>query len=241
MQNALTIACIGTLAACVTTQPAGEGDKLPPNPRGTAVRVAPDPAKMEEAAAASSKVVGKSAPEFVLLDMNEKTAKLSDYKGKWAVLYFYPRDDTPGCVCEATEFTDLLWRFHRLKSSIVGISPDSPESHRKFAKKYGLQVSLLSDPKKQAMRRYGAWVESTVADTTQGRVVRSTFIVDPEGNIAYHWPEVIPEGHAERVRARLVTLQIARNEALLSKVVVKPAPDEPEPEKTSGVPVTPGS
>ena len=155
------------------------------------------------------------APDFSLLNMKETSTKLSDFRGKWTVLYFYPKDDTPGCVCEATEFTDLLYRFHRLKSAIVGISPDSPAEHRKFTKKYGLQVNLLSDPDKVAMREYGAWVDTNVAGTTQGRVVRSTFLIDPQGKIAYHWPEVIPEGHAERVRQRLVKVQLERNKKVL--------------------------
>ncbi|MDH3591415.1 MAG: peroxiredoxin [Planctomycetota bacterium] len=240
MRIALLLLLVALPIACGTTGTQRRDDNSqPPSdaPRANAVRVAPDAAKMEDAAAAASKVVGRPAPDFVLLNAQGKAEKLTDYKGKWLVVYFYPKDDTPGCVCEATEFTDLLWRFHRLDSSIIGISPDSPESHVKFTKKYGLQIKLLSDPKKQAMRRYGAWVETQVADTLQGRVVRSTFLIDPDGKIAYHWPEVIPEGHANRVRARLVKMQIERNEKALGKPQASAPADEEklsEPEPAAG-------
>lgn len=92
---------------------------------------------------------------------------------------------------------------------MVGVSPDSPESHKRFEKKYGLQVRLLADPEYVIMRKYGAWVDSQIGDARHGRVVRTTYILDPGGRIAWHWPEVIPSGHAARVSEKLAELRAA--------------------------------
>jgi peroxiredoxin Q/BCP len=167
----------------------------------------PSPRRVEDAAASQSQALGKTAPSFTLADKEDRPVSLTDYRGKWLVLYFYPKDDTPGCTCQATEFTDLLGRFHNLNAQVVGISPDSPGDHRFFAEKYDLKITLLSDVAQKVMRLYGAWVDTQVADQALGRVIRSTFAIDPNGRIAYHWPEVIPQGHADRVRERLELLQ----------------------------------
>ena len=157
----------------------------------------------ERAASARSDFTGMQAPDFTLPDSQGNPVSLSGQRGKWVVLYFYPKDDTPGCTCQATDFTRLLFQFETMNAELYGVSEDSPASHRRFIEKHNLRVPLLSDPDHSTMRRYGAWV-----DTPQGgRVIRSTFIVGPEGTIRYHFPEVIPEGHAERVRQILYELQ----------------------------------
>ena len=196
-------------AGCATTSNSKSSNTQSSSPRGAE--------EMEAAAARTSRAVGMTAPRFAAPDQNEKTVKLDHFLGKWVVLYFYPRDDTPGCVCEATEFTDLLWKFHAVQAEVVGVSPDSPEKHRAFQKKYGLQIRLLSDTKLQVMRKYGAYVEAAVGNMKNGRVVRSTFLIDPNGKIAYHWPEVIPQGHAARVKKKLDQLRTATDKPTGSK------------------------
>jgi peroxiredoxin Q/BCP len=126
------------------------------------------------------------------------------------VLYFYPKDDTPGCACQATEFTETLSQFRNMNAMILGVSADSPQSHRLFIEKYGLALTLLSDPNHAVMKRYGAWVESSLGEKKTERVIRSTFIIGPNGLVRYHFPEVIPQGHAERVREKLAELQRGR-------------------------------
>ena len=166
-----------------------------------------DPAVQEEAASKRSQVVGHKAPDFTLKDQNNKDVRLADLRGQWVVLYFYPADDTPGCTCQATEFTQLLSRFRQMNARVYGISADSPASHRDFIKHYNLGLDLLSDPGHRVMKEYGAFVTATLGEQQYGRVIRTTMLVDPEGVIRHHWPEVIPEGHADRVRAKLAMLQ----------------------------------
>lgn len=158
---------------------------------------------MEQAASRSSPVIGRLAPDFTLPDQDGKGVTLSGLKGKWVVLYFYPKDDTPGCSCQATEFTALLGEFDDMGAVVLGVSPDSPEMHRGFIEKYALTLTLLSDPEKKVMTQYGAWVSSSLGADTYDRIIRCTYLVDPQGTIEMHWPEVIPKGHAERVRAEL--------------------------------------
>ncbi len=153
---------------------------------------------------------GKSAPAFTLPDKNGDKVRLADLRGQHVVVYFYPKDDTPGCACEATEFTELLWQYNGMGAAVLGMSPDSPADHRKFIKKYGLQLTLLSDPDRSVMSQYGAWVQTTIGGVQKGRVVRSTFLIDPDGKIGWHWPEVLPKGHAARVRNKLEELRAKR-------------------------------
>lgn len=164
---------------------------------------------MESAAAGGSPLVGRPAPDFKLPDEHGVARSLSEYRGQWLVLYFYPKDDTPGCVCQATEFTGLLTQFNEMNARVVGVSADSPQSHGFFRAKYGLKFTLLSDENLAVMRQYGAWVETPAVAPGTGRVIRSTFLIAPDGRIAYHWPEVIPQGHAQRVRDRLLEVQAA--------------------------------
>jgi thioredoxin-dependent peroxiredoxin len=150
--------------------------------------------------------VGSKAPAFTLPNQDARPFTLGDFKGQWVVLYFYPQDDTPGCTTEACQFTSHFPEFEQLKARVVGISPDSPESHRQFIAKHGLKIDLLSDPTHEVMERYGAWAEKTQFGKSSEGVVRSTVIVDPKGKIAYHWPKVRAEGHAEEVRRKLEEL-----------------------------------
>jgi peroxiredoxin Q/BCP len=151
--------------------------------------------------------VGKKAPELGVKDQDDKVVKLSELKGQWVVLYFYPKDDTPGCTVEACDFTAGLKDFEGLDAVVLGCSPDSPESHRKFIAKYKLKVRLLSDPDHQVLEKYGAWGEKNMYGKVSMGVIRSTVIIDPEGKIAKHWPKVKAEGHADDVKSSLESLQ----------------------------------
>ncbi|MBI1335864.1 MAG: redoxin domain-containing protein [Phycisphaera sp.] len=170
-----------------------------------------DASAMEEAASSRSKVIGRMAPDFTLPDDNGQMRSLRDFRGRgWLVLYFYPADDTPGCTCQATEFTSLLYYFHNLDASVVGISSDAPNAHAHFRKQYALEIELLSDTDHKVMSQYGAFVDTTIAGLHEQRVIRSTFLIDPGGKIAWHWPEVIPKGHAQRVAEKLEALKAQR-------------------------------
>lgn len=198
---------IGVLIGCNTEN---ANPPAPTSPTPAAAAKAPAPTKagvMEEAAASRSPIVNRPAPDFTLLNQDDKPVTLSQLRGKWIVLYFYPQDDTPGCACQATEFTQLLTQMHNMNAEVYGISTDSTESHRLFIKKYDLRLNLLSDPNHKVMEAYGAWVQTALGDRTYGRVIRSTMIIDPNGIVRQHWMEVIPEGHAERVREKLAQIQ----------------------------------
>ena len=153
--------------------------------------------------------VGKKAPNFSVKKEDDSTVKLSDLKGRWVVLYFYPKDDTPGCTTEACDFTGGIKDFEKLDAVVLGCSPDSTESHRKFIAKYKLKISLLSDPDRSMLQAYGAWGEKNLYGKTVVGVIRSTVIINPEGKIAHHWPRVKAAGHAEQVRKTLAELRAA--------------------------------
>ena len=150
--------------------------------------------------------VGTKPPAFTLPDQDEKPVKLADYKGKWLVLYFYPNDDTPGCTTEACDFTNGLKDFEKLDAMVVGCSPNSAESHRKFIAKYKLKVRLLSDPSHEVMAAYGAWGKKVLYGKETIGVIRSTVIVGPDGKVAHHWAKVKSAGHADAVREKLKEL-----------------------------------
>ena len=150
---------------------------------------------------------GKKAPAFVLPDQDGEKVRLADLAEQWVVLYFYPRDDTPGCTIEACDFSKGLKGFEKLDARVYGCSPDTAESHQKFIAKFRLGISLLSDPSHRTMEKYGAWGEKNMyGKVTQG-VIRSTVIIDPAGRIAHHWKKVQSKGHAEKVREKLLELQ----------------------------------
>jgi peroxiredoxin Q/BCP len=150
--------------------------------------------------------VGKKAPAFKLPDQDDEIVSLGDYKGQWVVLYFYPRDDTPGCTKEACEFTAGLRGFLRLDAVVLGCSPDTAARHRAFIKKHKLKVRLLSDPGHLVMERYDAWGEKVLYGKTTVGVKRSTVVIDPSGKVAHHWRAVKSAGHADKVREKLAEL-----------------------------------
>ena len=152
------------------------------------------PAKANEMPA-----VGTKAPAFALKSGNGETVRLSGLKGKFVAVYFYPKDDTPGCTIEANEFQANAKAFEKAGAVIVGISPDSVKSHCTFAEKFGLTFTLLADEQHEVAEKYGVWVEKSMYGKTYMGVQRATFLVDPEGAIANVWPKVKPEGHAKEV------------------------------------------
>jgi peroxiredoxin Q/BCP len=200
----LSLCTVAGGCAASNARPRDNGEARPATPR------TPTAAEIETAAARSSPLVGKPAPLFTLPDADNKPVSLQALRGKWVVLYFYPMDDTPACTCQANEFTALLADFAEMNAEILGVSGDSLEDHQHFREKYQIALRLLSDPKAEMMSRYGAWVETKVADTVVGRTIRQTYLIDPQGNIARHWPEVVPQGHADRVRLALRDLQRAQ-------------------------------
>jgi peroxiredoxin Q/BCP len=150
--------------------------------------------------------VGKKAPAFTLKDDQGGTVKLSDFLGQWVVLYFYPKDDTPGCTVEACEFTKEIAAFEKLGTVVLGCSPDLPEKHEKFIAKHKLKLRLLSDPEHKILEKYGAWGEKNLYGKVSLGTLRSTVLIDPKGNVAHHWAKVKAAGHAEQVRSKLAEL-----------------------------------
>ncbi len=140
---------------------------------------------------------------FCLPDENGKKRCLKDSRGKWVVLYFYPKDNTTGCTKEAKDFSQYIEEFEKLNAVVIGISPDSIESHKKFKDKHGLKVILLSDESKDTMQKYGVWQLKKMYGRSYYGVVRSTFLIDPDGNIAYEWKRVKVKGHVEDVLKKL--------------------------------------
>lgn len=153
------------------------------------------------------RTVGTMAPSFTLPDHDGNRVSLRDFAGRPVVLYFYPKDNTPGCTTQACEFTAAIAEFQELDAVVLGCSPDTPASHRKFIAKHDLDLRLLSDPDHEVMERYGAWGEKTLYGRKSIGVKRSTVIVDPEGNVAHHWRSVRAKGHADKVRERLQGLR----------------------------------
>ena len=155
-------------------------------------------------------IAGRKAPSLRLEDADGRKVSLADFSGRWVILYFYPRDDTPGCTTEACDFSSQVEDFSGANTVVVGVSPDDPASHAKFIARHGLRVRLLSDPGHDAMKAYGAWGKKTMYGKTTEGVIRSTAIIDPEGKVAHHWPRVQAKGHAEKVLSKLKELQAAR-------------------------------
>ena len=149
---------------------------------------------------------GKKAPSFSLNDQDGDKIKLNDLAGQWVVLYFYPRDDTPGCTIEARDFTANFRAFQKLGAIVYGCSPDSVESHQKFIRKYKLKIGLLSDPNHKTMQKYGAWGEKNMYGKITVGVIRSTVLIDPNGKVARHWKRVKTKGHADSVQKTLEEL-----------------------------------
>ncbi len=146
--------------------------------------------------------IGAPAPEFELSDQTGQLHSLEDYRDQWVVLYFYPKDETPGCTTEACEFRDNIFEFRKINVQILGVSFDDVESHRKFAENYDLPFPLLADTEGNAAEAYG--VKTKMFGMTIAK--RQTFLIDPAGNLAKHYGKVNPETHSAEVLADLKTL-----------------------------------
>lgn len=146
---------------------------------------------------------GIEAPDFVLHDQDGKSHQLSHYRGRWVLLYFYPKDDTPGCTKEACMIRDAFPRFEGVHAHVFGVSKDTVESHKKFAEKYNLPFPLLADSDLTANKLYGVWQEKKMMGKVYMGTLRTSFLIDPEGVIRKVYPKVKPEVHAEEVLADL--------------------------------------
>jgi peroxiredoxin Q/BCP len=164
----------------------------------------------QSAPASAEPSAGSVAPAFTLPDQNGKPVSLADYRGKWVVLYFYPKDGTPGCTTEACEFRDNIFAFREAGAVILGVSVDDVESHKDFATEHRLPFTLLADSKKQVARQYGV-LHRMLGVMELAR--RETFIVDPQGKIAKHYREVEPGSHSRQVLADIKSLQAAARPA----------------------------
>ncbi len=143
------------------------------------------------------------APDFKLLDQNEVEHRLSDYRGKPVILYFYPKDDTPGCSIEACEFRDDYHIYQEAEVVILGVSADTPKSHRKFKEKYNLTFTLLSDKTHEMLEVYGVWRKKKMFGHEFMGIARTTFVIDGEGKIKKVFEKVRPKGHSTEILAAL--------------------------------------
>ena len=141
------------------------------------------------------------APAFNLLDQHEIKHRLSEYKGKWVLIYFYPKDDTPGCTKEACGIAEIYNDFKKLGLVVLGVSKDSPQSHATFAAKYKLPFTLLSDESTEMIQAYGAWVEKSMYGKKYLGINRVSYLVDPMGKVAKVYPKVDPANHALEILA----------------------------------------
>jgi len=146
---------------------------------------------------------GAQAPDFELLDHQGQRIRLRDLRGKRVVLYFYPRDGTPGCTREACSFRDVYAKLQKAGVVVLGVSPDPPESHARFRERHRLPFPLLSDPEGKVAQAYGAWAQKTLYGRKRWGVARTTFLVGPDGTVERVWRRVKPDGHGEEVLAAL--------------------------------------
>ncbi len=154
-------------------------------------------------AAPTSPAVGEPAPEFRLQDQSGKWTTLSEQRGKWVVLYFYPKDNTPGCTTQACELRDNIFAYRRANVVVLGVSVDDVASHKEFAEAHGLPFPILADPTKATAKAYGVLYKALgVMDVAR----RETFLIDPKGNVAKHYRNVNPKGHSDMVLADLKSL-----------------------------------
>ena len=170
--------------------------------------------------------VGDFLPEFTLESENGSVS-LKDMLGRRFVLYFYPKDDTPGCTVEACEFRDNLPKFEQLSVPVYGVSADDVKSHQKFAKKHGLNFTLLSDPEHKFIESMGLWVEKNMYGKKYMGVQRSTFVIARNGQVEQVWEKVKPEGHAEEVFKWLGSLQAEDREDEMEYRTEAPKPKKP--------------
>jgi len=171
-----------------------------PRPEGAA---SPKPELPPASAVTPADLLGRAAPELDLEGPEGRRVKLADFKGKQLVLYFYPKDDTPGCTLEAQDFQAARAAFARRNAEVVGVSRDSAASHARFCAKYGLGLTLLSDPDARVLRAYGAWAEKVLYGKRGVGIVRSTFVIDARGVVVAAFPKVKVAGHVDAVLAAL--------------------------------------
>ena len=150
--------------------------------------------------------VGQPAPAFTLPDQNGTEVTLFDLRGAPVVVYFYPKDDTPGCTTQACAVRDQWQEFEEAGATVLGISPDDVDSHARFAAKYDLPHRLLADPDRQAIDAYGAWGVKKMYGREYEGVIRSTVLIDAAGNVAEVWPKVQPKAHADKVLQAIAAL-----------------------------------
>jgi len=151
--------------------------------------------------------VGDTVPDFCLPNQDQEEMCFRDIKGRWIVLYFYPKDNTPGCTTEACDFTAAEPDFSKLNATILGVSPDSPKKHRNFIEKKELTITLLADEEKELCNLFGVWQLKKFMGKEYMGVVRSTFIINPDGKIAAVWDKVRVKGHVDDVKEKLTELQ----------------------------------
>lgn len=145
--------------------------------------------------------IGEKAPSFTLPDQNEKDHSLSDYLGKWVLLYFYPKDDTPGCTVEACAIRDSFADFSKHNAVVLGVSADPVKSHKKFTEKFNISFPLLSDESKDVIKKYGAWGRKKFMGREYDGIFRISYLIDPTGKIAKVYEKVKPAEHADEVLA----------------------------------------
>jgi thioredoxin-dependent peroxiredoxin len=150
--------------------------------------------------------VGKKAPAFTMESSEGGKVKLSDFAGKVVVLYFYPRDNTPGCSVEAENFRDAVPALKKLGAVVLGVSKDSIASHCKFRDKYSLNFPLLTDPEGKVLEAYGAWGEKVLYGKKSKGIIRSTVLIGKDGKVVKHWPKVTVKGHVDDVLAAVKEL-----------------------------------
>jgi peroxiredoxin Q/BCP len=146
---------------------------------------------------------GKEAPDFELASETGERVRLSDLRGRPVVLYFYPKDDTPGCTMQAHSFRDAYGKFEERGAVVLGVSPDTEASHASFKAKHGLPFTLLADPEHEVAERYGVWVEKTMHGKTSMGIKRSTFVIDEDGKVVNAMLGVKPDDHADLVLSAL--------------------------------------
>jgi len=142
---------------------------------------------------------GKTAPAFTLLDQTRRNRSLKDLRGKWVVLYFYPKDDTSGCTKEACQFRDAMPTLKTSKAVVLGVSPDDEASHTRFREKYDLPFDLLADTDKKVCAKFGVWQQKSMYGRKYMGVVRTTYLIDPKGKVARRWDKVKVPGHEREV------------------------------------------
>ena len=151
--------------------------------------------------------IGDAIPAFCLPNQDEEEICFRDIKGRWAVVYFYPKDNTPGCTTEACDFTEALPDFNGLEAIILGVSPDSSKKHRNFIEKKNLKITLLADEDKSLCKSFGMWQLKKFMGREYMGVVRSTFLISPDGKLAYKWEKVRVKNHVSEVKEKLIELQ----------------------------------